>query len=170
MKPEGFLKHAVAAFIIALLLYLAAYSFIEHRRVRNGSWLVTFTQNSGVPMLVVSEPALAITNVQIVFPGASVDETNLNSTLDFAQPFPVPHPVPFGEIIFMDTTFLPGTVVFQMFGHEIQLIPRVLTIDKQERPWRSNEIISLPPQDPNAGPRVNGNVGRSGLPEPTSHP
>jgi hypothetical protein len=41
----------------------------------------------------------------------------------------------------MDATSLPGTVAFELFGHEIQLLPRVLTIDNQERPWRSNEII-----------------------------
>jgi hypothetical protein len=44
----------------------------------------------------------------------------------------------------MDTTFLPGTIVFEMFGHEVQLIPRVLTIDKQEQPWRVDEEIALP--------------------------
>jgi hypothetical protein len=44
----------------------------------------------------------------------------------------------------MDTTFLPGTLVFELFGHEIQLLPRVLTIDKKEQPWRSNETIALP--------------------------
>jgi hypothetical protein len=55
----------------------------------------------------------------------------------------VPFDVPFGKCVFMDTTFLPGTLAFELFGHEIQLIPRVLTIDKQEQPWRSNVIIPV---------------------------
>jgi len=37
----------------------------------------------------------------------------------------------------MDTTFLPGTVAFQLFGHEIELLPRVLIIDHEEHPWHS---------------------------------
>ncbi len=45
---------------------------------------------------------------------------------------------------FMDTTSLPGTVVLKLFGHEIQLMPRVLTVDKKERPWRSEETLALP--------------------------
>jgi hypothetical protein len=43
----------------------------------------------------------------------------------------------------MDTTFLPGTIAFVLFGHEIQLIPRVITLDKQERSWQSGETIVL---------------------------
>jgi hypothetical protein len=39
----------------------------------------------------------------------------------------------------MDTTFLPGTLAFNLLGHQIQLIPRVLTIDGKEMPWGSNE-------------------------------
>jgi len=34
-------------------------------------------------------------------------------------------------------------VVFKMFGHEIQLLPRTLTIDKLEQPWFSNTNIAL---------------------------
>jgi hypothetical protein len=43
----------------------------------------------------------------------------------------------------MDTTFLPGTIVFDLFGHEIQLIPRVLRIDGKEIPWQSNATIPV---------------------------
>jgi hypothetical protein len=45
----------------------------------------------------------------------------------------------------MDTTFLPGTVTFELFGHEIELLPRVLMIDHEERPWLSNHPITLYP-------------------------
>jgi hypothetical protein len=45
--------------------------------------------------------------------------------------------------VFQDTTFLPGTVVIQTFGHEIQLLPRVLTLDRAEHPWRPGEVIFL---------------------------
>jgi hypothetical protein len=66
----------------------------------------------------------------------------------FDQPQPVPFEVPFGQVIFEDTTFQPGTIVFKMFGHEIQLLPRVLTIDKLEYPWQSEKTVSLNKSNP----------------------
>jgi hypothetical protein len=86
----------------------------------------------------------------IVFSNAPI-ATNTATVTAFERPRPVPFDVPYGRCIFMDTTFLPGTIVFEMFGHEVQLIPRVLTIDKQEQPWRGNEVISLPVK---SGPNV----------------
>jgi hypothetical protein len=146
MKPDGILKPIAITFVVALVLYIIAYSGIEHRRNVKGPWAVTFTRSfSGVPEIVVNQTTLGITNVQIVFPGGKVTATNSSEAYFVAQqPRPVPFPVAFGKCLFMDTTFLPGTLVFDCFGHEIQFIPRVLTIDKQERPWKSNEIISLP--------------------------
>ena len=58
----------------------------------------------------------------------------------------MPYEVPFGNCVFMDTTFLPGTITFQLFGHEIELLPRVLVIDRQEHPWRPDTAIALPRQ------------------------
>jgi hypothetical protein len=51
--------------------------------------------------------------------------------------------VPFGEVIFQDLTFLPGTVTFNFFGHEVELLPRTLIIDKQEHAWKTGEVISI---------------------------
>lgn len=144
MKRDGLLKPALVAFGIAAIVYFIAYTAIEHRRTRRGPWQVTFTLvNNHVPALVISQPSLALTNVEITFPGqkASADPRTI---LSFRDPRPVPYAVPFGTCIFMDTTFLPGTVVFNLFGHEIQLLPRVLTIDKREQPWRSNETLAVP--------------------------
>ena len=59
----------------------------------------------------------------------------------FTQPLQVPYEVPFGQCIFMDTTFLPGTLTFRMFGHELELLPRTLVVDHQEQPWRSGTCI-----------------------------
>jgi len=67
-------------------------------------------------------------------------------TLAFEQPRQVPYDLPIGRCLFMDTTFLPGTIVMEIFGHEIQLIPRVLTIDRQEQPWKSDAVIALAAQ------------------------
>jgi hypothetical protein len=43
----------------------------------------------------------------------------------------------------MDTTFLPGTLTLQVFGHEIELLPRVLVVDLKEHSWHSFELLSL---------------------------
>ena len=43
--------------------------------------------------------------------------------------------VPFGECIYQDLMFLPGVVTMNLLGHEIELMPRTLVIDKKEVPW-----------------------------------
>jgi hypothetical protein len=143
MKSDNLLRHIAIPFGIAVVVYVIFYIGIEHRRTRNGPWRVVFTNDAaGAPALVINEPKLAITNLQITFAG----ETNSNSTnalLVLDTPKPVPYDIPFGKCVFMDTTFLPGTIVFDLFGHEIQLIPRVLTIDKKEIAWQSNTILTV---------------------------
>ncbi len=168
MSSDSPAKQFVLAFLIALVVYAVLYRVIEDRRKRTGPWEVTFTNSlSGAPAIVINQPKLAITNVQISFavetsPGADLVEalpfrqprpdslvtnhpssTNAPSTLVFNQPRPVPYDVPFGKCVFMDATFLPGTVTFQLFGHQIELLPRVLIIDQHEEPWRAQAVIRL---------------------------
>ena len=142
MKSDNLIRHLAIPLGIAVLVYIIFYAGIEHRRTRKGPWAVTFTNDAaGAPTLVINETNLGITNLQITFSG----ETNraTNTLLSFSQPHEVPYDIPFGKCVFMDTTFLPGTIVFDLFGHEIQLIPRVLTIDKKEIPWQSGKIIEV---------------------------
>jgi hypothetical protein len=135
-------KHIVPVFWCALLLYAAAYTALEHLRTRKGPWQVTFISEPGhAPALIVSQPALGISNAAITFPGASAPATNI--TLRFSQPYPVPFDEPLGRCLFMDTTFLPGTLVFNLYDHEVQLIPRVLTIDRVEYPWKSDTTLTV---------------------------
>ncbi len=143
-KSDRLWKHVAFTFAIALLVYVVAYKSIEHRRNRAGPWQVTFTRDtSGNPALIINQPGLAITNLQISFANESALATNLPQTIRFDQPHKVPFDLPLGKCIFMDTTFLPGTIVFKMYGHEIQLIPRVLTIDGKEIAWQSNTNVAL---------------------------
>jgi hypothetical protein len=146
MKSDGPMKHFILAFVLAVICYAFFYTKIESRRTRKGPWTVMFTNSvEGWPQLVIDQPRLAITNIEINFPEQSITSTQKADTLVFSQPRPVPYDVPFGKCIFMDTTFLPGTVTFEIFGHEIELLPRVLIIDHQERPWLSNDSITLHP-------------------------
>jgi hypothetical protein len=166
MKSDGVAKHLILAFVLALVCYGAFYLAIEHRRTWKGPWHVAFTDSAaGAPVMVIDQPSLGITNVQISFPGQLLPATDavdalasdhlrrdspvtnhhlLFTTLVFAQPRPVPYDVPFGKCVFMDTTFLPGTVTFRLFDHEIELLPRVLIIDHREHPWQPGATITLP--------------------------
>src|ERR1043166_6759976 len=146
MKSDGPLRHFVLALLLAAACYAVFYPSIEHRRTRKGPWKVTFTTSkTGSPLLVINKPKLAITNVQIIFPDQPAPQATALSNLVFSEARPVPYRVPFGECIFMDTTFLPGTLTFQLFGHEIELLPRVLIIDHQEHPWLPSNSITLHP-------------------------
>ncbi len=138
-------KHFIAAFVLALVCYSALYYGIEYRRARKGPWDVAFGHNSkGEPILVINQPVLAISNVTLAFAGETALATNLDDKPFFGRPRPVPYAVPFGQCIFMDTTFLPGTLTFRLLGHEIELLPRVLMIDHDEYPWLSGTNIVLP--------------------------
>ena len=142
MPPSLPWKQFGLAFVIAMLVYLFAYPAIEGRRTRNGPWEVRFAQNdAGIPTITINQPKLNLTSVTLAFPGRQPPATNEVRT--FAQPRPVPVDMPFGQCIFMDTTFLPGTLVFNLYGHEIQLIPRTLSIDRKEVPWTSGATIVI---------------------------
>ena len=143
MKSEGALKHFVWAFVFALLGYVAFYAFIEHRRTRQGPWAVVFTRTNALPELIVNQAKLGIINVQIVFAGAAA-VTNDGGAWSFGQARPVPFEVPFGKCVFLDTTFLPGTVTLQLCGHELELLPRVLILDHEEHAWHSGELVQVP--------------------------
>lgn len=148
MKSESLLKQLAAVFAVVLAVYVLAYAGIEWRRVRSGPWELTFTQEaSGTPVIRINQPGLALTNVAIRFPDELFPPgTNSHSLLALAQPRAVPFAVPFGRCVFMDATSLPGTLAFELFGHEIQLLPRALTIDGAEAPWRSGAEFTLSPR------------------------
>jgi hypothetical protein len=140
---SGAWKHFAIAGVFAIVLYAASYSFIEHMRQRKGGWHVTFASDlAGQPEVWVAQPVLGITNVQFRFPGEKISAMKLRKTVVFTSPITN---VPFGQIIFIDTTFLPGTITFDLFGHEVQLLPRILIVNKREVPWQSNQAIELTP-------------------------
>ena len=143
------MKHFLLAFLLAVICYAFFYHNIENRRTRKGPWQVTFTNDfNGNPALIVNQPKLAITNVEIVLSDQKVQSVLIPATILFGQPQPVPYSLPLGRCVFMDTTFLPGTVSLEVFNHEIELLPRVLVIDRQEHPWLSQSIITLHPVSP----------------------
>jgi hypothetical protein len=140
MRPEGILKHITAALVIAVVFYFAGFTWLEHRRLANGPWQITFQADAGgVPALAISESKLNLSQT-LRFPHAKATP-NLSQTITFGQDTP---DLPFGEMVFQDPTFLPGTVTMQLFGHRIELLPRVLSIDRKEYPWHSTNGIEVP--------------------------
>lgn len=138
-------KHLLLLFVSVLILYVAAFSWVQHLRERKGPWEVLFiTDQEGRPSISVSQSFLNISDVTFVFEGEQVAATNLVETVTFAEP---PFTVPFGEVLFFDTTFLPGTVTLDLFGHEIEFLPRVLVLNRKELPWTSGATYHLTQED-----------------------
>lgn len=107
------MKHILYVFLLALTGYVLCYALIEHRRTRHGPWQITFQRSDdGAPALLINQPRLGITNVQVRFTGETAPAPMAAVNVDFQKAQPVPYDVPFGKCVFLDTTFLPGTVAF----------------------------------------------------------
>lgn len=137
------LKQLAVAFLLAAAGYAVLYKSIEHWRTRNGPWQVTFTNSvGGNPLIVVDQPKLGISDVQLEFvSGGTI--TNTAGRVIFKDLKGTPYALPFGQCVFMDLTSLPGTVVMNISGHEVELLPRVLVLDKKERAWVSGSVLRL---------------------------
>ncbi len=128
---------------MAIVFYVVFFFGLERFRVRNGPWEVRFSSEPGQPPSVeITQDHLKIAGVKITLPGATSAPPTIAQTLRFT--LPTQTNIPFGRVKFLDTTFLPGTVTLDLYGHEVELLPRVLIIDKQEHPWQSGETIPLP--------------------------
>ncbi len=142
MKSNSPWKQFALVGLVVLVGYFAVFNWVEHRRVARGPWQITFTQTNNSPALVINQSTLGITNVTILFANETAT-TNLNQTVAFGQGRSVPFDLPFGKCVFLDPLFLPGTVACEMFGHQIQIMPRAITIDDSEHSWVSGETVVL---------------------------
>src|SRR5687767_15255848 len=141
MRTDSVIKTFGIGFVLALVLYIAGFSWIQHKREYKGPWIVTFASDeAGTPYLLVTQKHLQIEPHKIVFADQHIERTNLLRTVRFEGPTTN---AAFGEIVFQDPTFLPGTVTFNFWSHEIELMPRTLVINKEEIPWHSKTNITL---------------------------
>jgi len=140
MRSDGLLKHLAICLVIALVFYVTVFGWIEHRRTAKGPWEAAFSADAaGTPALLISQTNLNISET-IVFAGQTVHPAGFSRTIVFSD---TPPELPFGELLYQDPTFLPGTVTMRLFGHVVELLPRVLTVDKKEYPWQSGAVIQL---------------------------
>ncbi len=142
MKRGGISKAILLVGLVSVIGYFPLFHWIERQRTIKGPWTVDFADAGGKASLVINQPKLGITNITLVVPSITAG-TNGGRRIEFSVASPVPYQIPYGRCVFQDTIFLPGTIVVEIGGHEIQLLPRVLTIDKQERAWRNGEQIEI---------------------------
>ncbi|MDB6027999.1 MAG: hypothetical protein JWM68_4222 [Verrucomicrobiales bacterium] len=141
VKINELVRHGVVAFALAALLYVVTYRWIQYRREFRGPWVVTFqSDTNGTPSVVVSQPALNIADQKIIFADQKVSDTNIMRTYRYDGP---KTNASFGEVVFQDPTFLPGTITFNFWGHGVELMPRTMVIDQQEIPWHSQTNMVL---------------------------
>lgn len=138
-------KSIAVCFVAVLSLYLAIFYGVEHWNHRNGAWEIEFMSDAmGNPSIAIYQSKLNISSVEILFPGEKVSATNLAHKVKLDRPLNfLPFQMPIGEVIYEDLRSLPGVITFNFFGHEVELLPRVLIVNKKEIPWKSETIIEL---------------------------
>ena len=130
-------KHLLIGFGLALIVYASFFSCDQYVRQRKGPWEVTFATNAaGWAQIEISQPNLAI-HSSVIFEGEKPTNTG---SVKFDRP---EQSIPFGKTKFEDLTYLPGGVAFDFFGHEVELLPRTLYLNKREHPWVRDEQITL---------------------------
>jgi len=143
VKSDLSAKSVILFFVAILALYLAAFYGWEHWQRRLGPWEVEFTTDTqGEPAVEINQSGLKISSLRLVFQGERVAATNLNQRVVFNR---VERQGPFGKVIYEDLRSMPGVVTFDFFGHEIELVPRVLVVNRSEVPWKSPQVIELSP-------------------------
>ena len=155
MKPGITPRSIALCFILVLGLYLAIFYAMEYSNRRKGPWEVGFiTDALGNPSITIYQPKLNISSVEIIFAAEKIQQTNLSQRLLFDHAFSaLPVAMPFGEVIYEDLRSLPGVITFNFFGHEVELLPRALIVNKKEISWKSELVLELsptnkPPQPP----------------------
>src|ERR1051325_11626615 len=134
-------KSLLALAVLLIAFYFAAFYGIEHANHRKGPWEMSFTvDGEGNPSVVIYEPKLNISSVEILFPGERDARTNFVERVTFDQPR---RPIPFGKIIYEDLTALPGVITLELFGHYLEVFPRAFVIDRKEYPWKSESTVEL---------------------------
>jgi hypothetical protein len=144
MKQDRLGRHLLIGFGLALGLYVAAFWFIEHRRTAQTPWTVWFeADTNGQLRLEISQESLGLGPVEIRFGESNTNNFPVRTRVKFQSPKPVPRPLPVGECLFEDLTFLPGTVVLQVNQTSIQMLPRALTIGTNEFSWRKVRLVEV---------------------------
>ncbi len=137
-EAEKTLRRFFGVFLATLFLYVTIYGGCQAYRVRSGAWHLTFdTLKDGTPQLRIEHPRiLSAGPLSIDFPGESAPRVT-NGPITWIYSRPDTNVTPFGPIVFLDTTQLPGTISINAFGHALEMVTRTLSVDFTEIPWTS---------------------------------
>ena len=141
-EAEKAIKRFGIVFVATLFVYISFFSGCEMWRLRNGAYTLVFDQDAkGTPLIQVKHRKLLPDGpITFSFPGESAASLgNRPSEISFGKPWT--NDTPFGPIVFVDTTVLPGTIALNAFGHGIELLPRRISLDFNEIPWISGTNI-----------------------------
>ena len=94
-------------FVAALVFYLIAYTWLTRKQTAQGPWQVLFTNDAaGMPELVIQQTNRGLSNIHVRFVGETLSPTQKTGFVEFAKP---QTPTPFGQLIYDDLMFMPGT-------------------------------------------------------------
>jgi hypothetical protein len=140
-------KTFAALFCGTLILYITIYGGCTAVRQRGGPWVMFQDRAAdGTPVVRIEHhKLLAAGGITFTFPGERAPDRFTNAPLTIIFKTPNTNALPFGPVEFVDTTFLPGTIAVDVFGHLIEAVPRTLYLDGREIPWTPGTNIVVPP-------------------------
>lgn len=145
MPADRLSRHLLIASGLAVVLYVAGYTWIEGRRARHSPWVVEFLPEPAAAQLrlIIHQQSLGLGPVEVRLP--LPEPAPEPARMEFQEVRPVPFPVPGGQCVFHDATFMPGTVVLDFQGRKVQLLRRALTVETNEFPWSRREPVMVTP-------------------------
>ena len=141
MKSDRLGKHLVIVALATCVAYFAFYGLGTWLGLRSGPWQAEFLVAEGVPTMRVSQPNKSI-RAELKFPGETL-EMAAPSTIVFTNVLRTN--TPFGTVVFQDLTYLPGVVTLNCFGHELELLPRTLVVDRRQIGWPDAAGVTVEP-------------------------
>ncbi|MEN9674223.1 MAG: hypothetical protein RIS76_119, partial [Verrucomicrobiota bacterium] len=99
----------------------------------------------GTPLLKIEHHVLLAGGpVTLTFPGEAAPARFTNAPYQRIFSQPNTNIFPYGPVVFLDTTVLPGSVAMDVFGHLVELVPRTLYVDGHEVGWTPGTNIVVP--------------------------
>lgn len=123
----------IAAFLVVTLL-LTGWWMMRG----SGHWVAEFSTEADKNVLIIhldsnlSQRAKILLPQTEAYPTAQVILDNLHS------------PLPHGKIVFIDNTVLPGRVIIEIDGHQLDIMSRAIITNGTEYPWAQATTIELP--------------------------
>lgn len=137
----------VGLFIATLFFYITFYGGCMACRRKGGPWAITQDKLPDGTPIVKIEHHLILSNAPVIlqFPGEVAPARFTNHPFLRLYTQPNTNALPYGPVVFLDTTFLPGNVTLDVFGHLVEMIPRTLFIDGKEVGWHPGTNIIVSP-------------------------